>query len=107
MCIQWKLKKYLEQKHAIYSATELKKKIEKDTGVVISLQNLCNYLNKTPVMIRLHTVEIICSALNCKLSDFCAITPDGVKKKNHEKLSYKNTPLAKRGVIQFPNPKDY
>lgn len=107
MPIQWNLKNYLSKKHGIYSATELKKAITVKTGVVISLQNLCNHLNSTPTMIRLATIEIICSALNCKLDAFCQITPGEKKKKDNEKLSYKNTPLAKRGIHQFPNPADY
>jgi DNA-binding Xre family transcriptional regulator len=107
MSVEWKLKQYLAKKHAIYSATEFKKIITSRTGIVISLQNLCNYINTTPKMIRLETVVIICSALRCKLSDFCQVTPDHKKKRDNEKLSYKNTPLSKRGVHQFPNPQDY
>jgi DNA-binding Xre family transcriptional regulator len=107
MPIRWELKKYLAQKHAIFSATEFKKLVAKQTGVIISVQNLCNYLNSKPKMIRLTTIEIICLALNCKLEAFCQITSGKIKKRNGEKLSYKNTPLIKRGVHRFPNPKDY
>lgn len=107
MSIKWNLKKYIAEKHSIYSATELKKVITKQTGVIISLQNICNYLNANPKMIRMETIEIICSALSCNLSDFCQITPGVRKKKENEKLSYQSTPLSKRGVSQFPNPQDY
>ena len=75
MSIKWNFKKYLEQKHSIYSATELKKLINKKTGISISLQNTCNYLNNKPAMIRLETMEIICTALDCTLHDFLEINP--------------------------------
>jgi len=107
MSIKWNLKKYLSKNHGIYTATEFKKVITKQTGVVISLQNLCNLLNSTPKMIRFKTIEIICTALNCTMDAFCQIIPEEKKKKDTEKLSYKNTPLSKRGVHQFPNPSDY
>lgn len=107
MPIEWNLKTYLAKKHAIYSATELRKVIIKQTGIIISLQNLCNYLNEKPKMIRLETIDILCSALNCKLENFCRIIPSSRKKKDNEKLSYKNTPISKRGVGGYPCPKDY
>ena len=109
MSIEWFLKKYLAKNRSIYSATELKRLISKRTGVVISLWNLCKILNSRPKMIRLETIEVICSALDCKLEDFCQITPGKIKKKEKEKvkLSYKNTPHSKRGIHHFPDPQDY
>ena len=107
MSIEWKLKKYLAENHAIFSVTAFKSVIAENTGTIISLQNLCNYINSKPKMIRLETIQIICSALNCKLDDFCKISPEENKKKEGVKLSYKNTPHSKRGAHQFPNPQDY
>lgn len=107
MAINWKLKTYLAIKHSIYSATELKKKIYRKTGIIISTQQLCNIINK-PSMVRLSTMEIICTALQCQLSDFLQIIGKKNKKpENSRKLSYKNTPLRKRAQIRFPDPKDY
>jgi DNA-binding Xre family transcriptional regulator len=106
MSIKWNLKKYIAEKHSIYSATELKKIITKKTGIIISLQNICNYLNATPKMIRPETIEIICSALSCELNDFCRITPSDRKKKENEKLSYQSTPLSNVGW-SISNPQDY
>jgi DNA-binding Xre family transcriptional regulator len=107
MSIKWNLKKYVEKKHSIYSATEFKKMIQKKTGVSISLQNICNYLNKNPAMIRLETMEIICTALDCNLQEILKITPIIKPKKVTRKLSYKNTPISKKGISDFPNPEDY
>jgi DNA-binding Xre family transcriptional regulator len=107
MAIKWKLKKYIEDEHSITSAKELKILIENKTGICISLQNICNYLTKKPSMIRLETMEIFCTALDCKLSMFLELTPSRKNKKLNCKLSYRNTPHAKRGTNNFPNPEDY
>jgi DNA-binding Xre family transcriptional regulator len=107
MTISWNFKKVLNKKHSITSATELKKLISEKTGVTISLQNICNYLNETPAMIRLETIEIICTATDCTLQDFLEISPSKKKIKGQRKLSYKNTPNQKKAVLNFPNPEDY
>ncbi len=109
MAIQWRLKTYLATKHGIFGAVVFQKKIVKQTGVLISIQNLCNYLEKKPKSVRLKTIEIICTALDCELNDFCEVKPKPSEKLTDppQKLSYKNTPHSKRGISQFPNPKDY
>jgi len=108
MSIHWRLRSYLSQKHSIYSATEFQKKIIKKTGIIISLPNLCNIINNKPKAIRLETMEIICSALDCELHQFMEVKPKVYRKKDErKKLSYKNTPHSKIGVKNFPDPKDY
>lgn len=107
MAISWRLKTYLATKHGIYQATSLQKRIVKKTGVLISAQNLCNYLNNKPKSIRLKTVELIVTALECELSDFLEIKPSETAVGDTRKLSYQNTPLSKRAISQFPDPKNY
>lgn len=108
MSIKWHLKSFLSQKHSIHSATLLQKKIAKKTGYIISLPMVCRLLNNKPTIIKLETMELICSTLNCQLTDFMSVGPKKFNKiDDPKKYSYKNTPLAKRGVKKFPNPKDY
>lgn len=107
MAINWRLKTYLATKHGIYHATILQKRIVKKTGVLISVQNLRNYLNRKPKSIRLKTVELIVTALACELSDFLEIKPSETAVGETKKLSYQNTPLSKRATVQFPDPKNY
>lgn len=108
MSIHWQFKSYLSQKHSIYSATQLQKKIIQKTGIIISLSNLCKLLRKKPALIRLETMEVICSALNCDLRAFMQVKPKTFKRRDEKKkLSYKNTPLSKRSIKNFPDPKDY
>ena len=107
MTIHWKFKKYLAREHNIYTVTELQKLIVKKTGYIISVANLCKYVNARPTMLRLETVEIICSALNCKLSHLVSVGPKNFKNTKRKKLSYKNTPKEKIGIKSFPDPENY
>jgi DNA-binding Xre family transcriptional regulator len=109
MAIHWRLKTYLATKHGIFRPTEFQKLIVKKTGVLISLQNLCNYLNEKPKTLRLKTIELICSGLECELVDFCEIKPVEMKKNPEaiRKLAYHNTPTSKRAVTDFPDPGEY
>lgn len=107
MAISWRLKTYLATKHGIFSSTVLQKKIINATGIIISIQNLCKYINKKPVKLPLKTMELICSSLNCSLSDFCNVTSRKYNSKTTKKLSFKNTPSSKRGINNFPAPRNY
>jgi hypothetical protein len=108
MAISWRLKTYLATKHGIYGAVALQQQVVKKTGVLISVQNLCNFLEKKPKMLRLETIELLVTALDCRLEDFCKITPSDAKlPTSARKLSYQNTPHSKRGIISFPDPENY
>jgi DNA-binding Xre family transcriptional regulator len=87
--------------------TELQKLIVKRTGVVISLAQLCKLVNKAPSMLRLSTMEVICSALSCRLFDFLELSEKAMSPDKKRKLSFKNTPKSKIGTKNFPNPVDY
>lgn len=108
MGISWSFKSYLVKKHHIYTVTELQKKLVKKTGFVISIANLCRYVNGKPKRLDLKTIEIICTALDCEFTNFIKVTPSKkFKAAKRKKLSYKNTPKCKIGVKSFPNPDDY
>jgi len=106
MAIHWKLRT-LASSRGIYKACELQRRIREKTGIVISLQNLCNLLDKKPLTIKLKTMEIICAGLECDLSDFCEVKPGKFDSSHIRKLSYQNTPHKLRGKNNFPEPKDY
>jgi DNA-binding Xre family transcriptional regulator len=105
--VKWRFKTYLAEKHQIYSMTALQKKIVKKTGIAISVAQLCKLVNKTPTMLRLSTMEIICSSLDCELNDFLQVTPKIMNPDKVRKLSFKNTPKSKIGIKNFPSPADY
>ena len=107
MAIHWRLKTYLATSYGIYHATAFQKRVVKKTGYLISAQNLCSYMNRKPKSIRLKTLELIVTALDCELSHFLEIKPTEISVGETKKLSYQNTPLSKRAVNQFPDPKNY
>jgi hypothetical protein len=108
MAIHWKLKTYLATHHGIYGALDFQKKITLKTGIIVSLQNLCNYLERKPKQLPLQTAELFVSTLECELGDFLRITPLPHKKSEEpKKHSYQNTPHTKRAIQSFPNPDDY
>jgi DNA-binding Xre family transcriptional regulator len=107
MAIRWTFKHYLSSQHHIYTATELQKKVVKETGIAISVGQLCKLVNRSPKMIRFETAEILCSALQCELGDFLKITAKKMNPDQKRKLSFKNTPRSKIGVRAFPAPENY
>jgi len=107
MSISWRLKHSLATRYQIYTVTEFQKRIVKKTGVRISIANLCKYVNGTPKLIRLETIEILCTALECGLDEFLRVLPKKMDPEKKRKLSYKNTPSSKIAVKAFPEPEDY
>lgn len=107
MAVQWHLKSYLSRQHNIFKATELRALVLKRTNVRISLQNICNLLNGKPRALKLATIEILCTALDCELSAFCKIKPGIKVNPNPRPLSFQNTPNGKRVKADFPDPADY
>lgn len=110
MAIQWRIRTLIAQKFQIYRLTEIQKKIIDRSGVKISLQQLSEIVNKRPKSLKLSTMEIICTAFDCNLSDFCEVRPSqsiAKKRKKIRKLSPTNTPLSKRNIKAFPDPNDY
>lgn len=107
MAIHWKLKQLAYDKHGLIRLKDLQRHILEKTGVIISLQHLSDLVKGCPKSIRLQTMEILCSALDCALSDLVTIEPGKRKAKVTRKLSYQSTPLEKRGIKAFPDPSDY
>ena len=74
MAIVWRLKTYLATQHGIHTAVAFQKLIVKKTGILVSAQNIRNYLGKKPKILPLQTIELIVTALGCELHDFCRVT---------------------------------
>lgn len=76
MPVQWNLKQWLAIHRQIYRPSELQNLLEEKTGVQLSLQAISSLLNNVPNALRLSTVQALCNALDCTLSDFCQVLPD-------------------------------
>ena len=106
MAVNWQLKTYLAKHHGVYRPTDLQKRIVEKTKILISLSNLTKLLGQKPTLVKLETMELICTAFDCCLSDFCQVKASLQKlPTDTRKLSYKNA--TKKGETDFPDPKDY
>jgi DNA-binding Xre family transcriptional regulator len=76
VAVKWNLKKWLAVNHDIYRPSELQALLVERVGVQLSLQALSALINNKPHALRIQTIQALCDALNCKLSDFCDILPD-------------------------------
>lgn len=76
MPVEWRLKKWLAVERDIYRPSELQALLAERAGVQLSLQAVSALINGTPGALRLPTVQALCNALGCKLSDFCDVLPD-------------------------------
>lgn len=107
MAVNWHLKTYLAKQHGIFRATDLRAKIIEKTNIQISSQQICNLFNGKPKCVKLKTVEILCTALDCRLSDFCEVKPGKIRSEHLRKLSFETTPYSTRSKSNFPDPGDY
>ncbi len=76
MPVQWNLKQWLAIHRQIYRPSELQALLEEKTGTQLSWQAISSLLNNVPGALRLSTIQALCNALNCNLSDFCEVVPD-------------------------------
>src|SRR5258708_5439792 len=76
MPVVWNLKKWLALERDIYRPSELQAVLSEKAGVQLSIQALSALINGTPSALRFQTVQALCNALQCELSDFCRVLPD-------------------------------
>jgi DNA-binding Xre family transcriptional regulator len=111
MAIVWNLKKWLAVNRDIYRASELQLLIAEKAGVRLSLQAISAIINGQPSALRLQTIQALCNALDCKLSDFCDVLPDGRDGRKQKKAAASAVPLyggAKRAPASpFPDPRAF
>ncbi|HEY0377216.1 MAG TPA: helix-turn-helix domain-containing protein [Pyrinomonadaceae bacterium] len=77
MPIIWNLKQWMRANRNIYRANQLCDALRAEAGFKISIQAIHMLINKQPEGLRTLTMQAICTALRCRLSDFFEIYPDG------------------------------
>lgn len=119
MPVEWKLKKWLAVERDIYRPYELKALLAEKAGVYLSLQAVSALMNGTPSALRLQTIQALCTALECKLSDFCEVLPETVSEKKQRKVAGGGEPTRLYGTDPslsqteekappaFPSPRSY
>jgi DNA-binding Xre family transcriptional regulator len=73
MPTKWKLRELLKER-GVKSASEISRSLE-EIGHQLSVQAVCDLLNRPPKMIRLETIEAICNAFYIPLSEFLEVLP--------------------------------
>lgn len=73
MPTNWKLRELLKER-GIKSASEISRRLE-EIGYQLSIQAVCDLLNRPPKMIRLETIQAICNAFYIPLSEFLEVLP--------------------------------
>ena len=71
----WNLKEWLRTNRGLTDAKEIRDIIHQRTRQSISLQTVNRYLNQKPKALNINTIQAICDAFRCKLSDFCTAQP--------------------------------
>ena len=115
MPILWNLKKWLAVERDIYRPSELQALLAEKAGVQLSLQAVSALINGKPNALRLQTIQALCNALNCKLSDFCEVLPDSANEQQKQRKVAGDAPVrlygpkeqAKNQDSIFPDPHQY
>lgn len=113
MSVRWNLKKWLVVERDIYRPSQLQALLAEKVGVRLSLQAVSALINGKPNAIRFQTVQALCNALNCKLSDFCDVLPDAQEQQKIRKVAgdapkrlYGGKKKSKED-IDFPDPRRF
>ena len=113
MPIVWNLKKWLVVERDIYRPSELQEVLKRETGIYLSLQSISALINGKPNALRFQTIQALCNALNCKLSDFCDVLPD-VASKSQKRRKVAGESLTRlygggkaKEANAFPDPRDF
>ena len=84
MPVKWNLREWLRER-GITRASQISKIVRERTGYVLSTQAVCDLLNDQPKMLRLETVQALCDAFYCRLSDFLEVVPRAVCRSHGDK----------------------
>jgi DNA-binding Xre family transcriptional regulator len=104
MPIVWNLKKWLAMERDIYRPSELQLLLAQKAGVELSIQAISSLINGKPNALRLQTIQALCNALDCKLSDFCEVLPDSTKEQQKQRKVAGDTPKSKRTTGRASSP---
>jgi len=89
MPTKWKLRELLKER-GVKSASEISRNLE-EIGHQLSVQAVCDLLNRPPKMIRLETIEAICNAFYIPLSEFLEVLPMASQKRQKKMRTRQTT----------------
>jgi DNA-binding Xre family transcriptional regulator len=103
----WTLKKWLAIEHDIYRASDLRQRIIERTGVQLSLSSVSELLRQTPKVVKLSTMQILCTTFQCQLSDFLEVTPGKARSGRPRRPYASHAGKRTRKPTMFPSPDDF
>jgi DNA-binding Xre family transcriptional regulator len=75
MSFHWNLRRELFLRKNIHRPVDLQALL-REHGLRRSLPSVCALLKRPPESLPLRTIQVICNALDCNLSDFCVMEPE-------------------------------
>jgi DNA-binding Xre family transcriptional regulator len=95
----------------LHRASDLQSALAERVGVRLSLTSVGALINKEPEALRVRTMQAICNALNCRLSEFCEIEPEDFARDNANLTDANLQQLYRRSSVSdsviFPDPSLY
>ena len=98
MSLIWSLQRELYTRKNLFRPVDLQALLI-EQGLKLSRPAVGSLVNETPDAVRLRTMQAICNALGCRLSDFCIMEPDAT---NHTARPNSGDSLHFPDPFQFP-----
>lgn len=104
MSVVWNLRRELLLRKNLHRPIDFQALLT-EQGFPLVLPAVCSLVNGTPKALRLSTMQAICNALDCQLSDYCVVAPDvGASRVSSSKNGMVSVEAE---LIQFPDPFQY
>lgn len=115
MPLIWNLRKWLAVNRDIYRPVDLQKLIAEKAGVQLSLQAISALMQSQPSALRIATLEALCTALDCKASEFFDVLPVSSQEQKSKSRVVGDAPTPLYGTKEpepqkaspFPDPYQY
>jgi putative transcriptional regulator len=115
MPLIWNLRKWLAVNRDIYRPVDLQKLIAEKAGVHLSLQAISALMQSQPSALRIATLEALCTALDCKASEFFDVLPTSPQEQKQKSRVVGDAPTPLYGTKEpepqkaspFPDPYQY
>lgn len=115
MPLVWNLRKWLAVNRDIYRPVDLQKLIIEKASVHLSLQAVSALMQQNPSALRIATLEALCTALDCKASDFFDVLPLSQEEQKSKRRVVGDAPTPLYGAKKpepslespFPDPYQY
>ncbi len=104
MAVFWRLKELL-QSQGIANASEFHRCLKSELGIQISTQALAKLIRQDPTLLKIETVQIICTLLQVPLHEYLIITPEPKVKSTEIIQPFGNKTLQNETV--FIDPKGF